>query len=692
MKKISRLIQLLPTSLLKDFPTHLTGDLASGVLANWTAAWHPRLISLANAAPIVHGARQTSVDQEDEDYEDFLLGDADERNRFDDPSDSNELSEEIFAADFWRDSLVFVPEVSLEVIAEGFAAAAVSENAKLITGMTDRDEIIKRASTLLAEDGDAFELLGGQQSPTDDEAKRLVSVDDFYGLSYAYLQIQLLTRKIRYSSNLDQAAFDQRLLESANAFAAGEDSQCDECLSACYDLLLEEKNNYYPVKPTLIDLVLTTPKTTRQKFNQEIESKHPNNVLMTSESLDGVDAETLSRLRNRLVENQTSILGGNLTELPDVLLSPETTVNQLRLGQAEFRDRLGYEISIFMRRRFGLMTSLPNILDQFNYEGAIHTSLDGGKFPASSMGTMRWAGDAGASVLASADEILSASDPATFLDLGVKLGKQIDSAHEATCVLAHWPGQSHAAMSDLLNVVSRSPVLGEFATLDDHFETLYDPGYDDNYTSEEYETPFLSEALKKNSAVPLSRFVNYWKQYYSLHHLKCLIAMQAAAAATKKFPQLPEIQSWLNKCDAWQLQMESLTSDWNENTDETASLDQQLNAGLEELVEGYAKAAKETSAAGFSEGMSIVNPLFFTRRCEISTTSRERQGHSGGMRKSKQPFLGATFHQRSTAHRRRNESHQFHSASDRQPGGRPAKRTGGSGRRKVTKRIFCGHD
>jgi len=259
MTKISRLIQLLPCARLQDFPTHLNGHLAAGVLANWTAAWHPSLISATGSAPIVFGTDKTSVEDEheqDPDLDSF-------ENEPDEPPPS-------FDAEFWRDSLVFVPEISLESIVQGFAAKAVGENARLITGMTDRNEIIQRA----------FHLVDAPAAPEQTSNGLEGRVQDFYALAYAYLQIQLLTRKIRFSSNLDQVAFDKRLVAAAKAFSDSDDSLCDAEINSCYDLLLEEKNNYYPVKPTLIDLVLTTPKTVGARFEKETDGKHVVNFLM----------------------------------------------------------------------------------------------------------------------------------------------------------------------------------------------------------------------------------------------------------------------------------------------------------------------------------------------------------------------------------------------------------------------------
>ena len=522
MKKISRLIQLLPDLRLEDFPTHLKGNWASGLLANWSAAWHPLLISAAGVAPVVCGRDQTSLDEDEDDHLEIFEAQ---------PEDSP-LG---FDADFWRDSLVFVPEISLESIAQGFGARAVEVNACLVTGMSDRGEIFDRVCQLI------------ELSPNDDQSQQLQSdrVEDFYALAYAYLQIQLLTRKIRYSSNLDQAAFDSRLVAAANAFANNDDATCELEINACYDQLLEEKNNYYPVKPTFIDLVLTTPKTVGKKFETELDSNHVANFLMTGQTLKSIETNVVEKLKSNLTNNQVSIVGGNEVELPDTLLSPETTLNQLRVGRETFRTRLNYDVNIFMRRRFGLMPGLPHVLDQMNFDGAMHTSLSGGTFPIGSVGTIRWAGNAEASILAAAETLLDASDPATFLDLGVTIGNQIDSAHEATCTFAHWPERSHPVFKDLIRIASWSPLLGEFLSLEDHFETLHDPGYNDVFSTEEYSSPFLNEAIAASSTVPLSKSVDYWRQYTSLYSIECLLLQWCVSLGLKKDPNTSENHSTL---------------------------------------------------------------------------------------------------------------------------------------------------
>ena len=611
MKKISRLIQLLPHASLEDFPTHLKGDLATGILSNWTAAWHPLLIAAAQSAPIIFGADKTSAVADDED---------DQPNITDFETDLVEPPP-AFDAEFWKDSLVFVPEISLENVAPGFAAKAVGENARLVTGMIDRDAIMKRSFELTrvtppAPDASNVDSL---QSPA--------RVQKFYSLAYAYLQIQLLTRKIRYSSNLDQAAFDQKLVDAAHAFASGDTTTCDAAISACYDLLLEEKNNYYPVQPTLIDVVLTTPKTLGARFERELDADHDINLLMTGQTLAAVQPAAREKLKTKLAGGQCAVIGGNHAELPDALLSPETTLRKLKQGVAQFNQSLDYDVSIFMRRRFGLMSSLPNILDQLNFTGAMHTSLDGGKFPSGSFGTIRWAGDAEASILSKAEILIDAADPATMLDFGVKIGRQIDSAHEATCTFAHWPGRVDGAYRDLLGVAAESNVLGEFTTLPEHFETLYDPGYADNFSSDEYGSPFLAEAIQASSKVTIARLVDYWRQNFRLYQLECLIAQWWAVLMVDQAADIQSsIEPWTEKHEDLSQRIEMLTADWNDNADIGAALDAEINQATEQLLILISQALSKLDSGGDSRAC-FVSPLLFTRRLSVSLpTSNTKDG------------------------------------------------------------------
>ena len=197
MPQISKLVVVLPCHSLEDFPTHETGDSANSLLASWTALWHPGLIAAANAFPIWVSR----------DY----------------------VTEEM-------DGALIVAPLSCEANLPAEITEAVEQKqAILIGGATSRSEILS--------DPAVVSLVNPIDHSTSDIG------NDFFALSYAYLQVQLMTRQLRYSTTLSQNDFEDRVLKAARAYAAKEGaSKVSDCLSACFDMLLEERNNYYPTE------------------------------------------------------------------------------------------------------------------------------------------------------------------------------------------------------------------------------------------------------------------------------------------------------------------------------------------------------------------------------------------------------------------------------------------------------------
>ncbi len=86
-----------------------------------------------------------------------------------------------------------------------------------------------------------------------------VRLRDFYALGFAFLQIHLLTRRLRYSSNLNQPLFTEQLMEAAKASLAGDDAEADRWIQSCFDQLSQERDHYYSQTAYLIDVVLLAP-------------------------------------------------------------------------------------------------------------------------------------------------------------------------------------------------------------------------------------------------------------------------------------------------------------------------------------------------------------------------------------------------------------------------------------------------
>jgi len=159
-----QLIVLLPCQSLEDFPTHHEGGEAAGLLAAWSALWHPALIASAGKIPSWYRA-----DSPPEDV---------------------------------TNKLVVVPDVSQPQVPTGYLQRVASESACLIRNQLDRGEMIELA-------------LRGLDAAPHAEAEALAG--DFLALGYCYLQVELLTRKLRYSSNLDEIHFQNQVVAAAVA-------------------------------------------------------------------------------------------------------------------------------------------------------------------------------------------------------------------------------------------------------------------------------------------------------------------------------------------------------------------------------------------------------------------------------------------------------------------------------------------
>src|SRR5271163_339428 len=142
--KFEELIVLLPCHSLEDFPVHYEGPDAAGLLATWSALWHPALLASAGRLPAWF--------------------------RADGPPDA------------LTGRLILIPGASESLLLAGWTARAKGEGACLIRKLHDRGAIVAAALA---------ELDGGDQAVDAELAA------DFLALGTCYLLVELLTRQMR---------------------------------------------------------------------------------------------------------------------------------------------------------------------------------------------------------------------------------------------------------------------------------------------------------------------------------------------------------------------------------------------------------------------------------------------------------------------------------------------------------------
>jgi alpha-mannosidase len=481
--KYQELIILLPCHSLEDFPAYHEGEDANSLLASWSALWHPQLLAAAGQAP-----RWQRVDEP--------------------PTDV-------------AGRLIVVPSVCLQRLPTGFAQRVKDEGGVLVRKTNSRDEILTAALT-------------PHSRPL---APDLVA--DFLALGYCYLQIELLTRQMRYSSNLDETYFKGTAVAAAVAAVEGNVELTREKLSACFNVLAEERDHYYPVDAYLLDLNLTASNTLGEGLRQEFLGPSATNVLSSADLLGELATKeplTLAALKEGLAAGRVGLIGGEASEDRLPILSHESILAEIQRGLNKYEKLLGCRPQVFGRWRYGLTPHLPGILHKLGFKGALHTGLEEGKTPDGLQFKVRWEGLDGSAIDAIAKPPLDATKPHTFLSLATKLGESMDSDHVATLCLAHWPGQASPWIDDLRRIASYCSALGKWVTVDEYFQNTDQPGQLDRFEADRYRSPYLKQAIIRKQDDPISTPLRYWQAQAaqtasrSMETLARLIANKAATS------------------------------------------------------------------------------------------------------------------------------------------------------------------
>jgi alpha-mannosidase len=155
---------------------------------------------------------------------------------------------------------------------------------------------------------------------------------------------------------------------------------------------------------------------------------------------------------------------------------------------------------------------LPQILKGFGFVGALHFTLDDGRFPSGNQSKIRWEGIDGTDIEALARIPLEVDRPENFLRLPSRLGNTLDADQGGTVTFAHWAGQTSPWFEDLRRMGQYGPSLGKFTTLTSYFHNTMYSGQAVRHTADKYRSPYLKQAIAAEEPDPISRWVRYHRQ------------------------------------------------------------------------------------------------------------------------------------------------------------------------------------
>jgi len=557
--KLQEILVLLPCHTLEDFPLYHEGEEAESLLAAWTALWHPRLIASAEKAPT-----WARIDDPPEDFE---------------------------------GRLIVVPTVVRNELQAGWAERAESEGAVVVRGKTKRDEII--AESLAAVDSEI--------GPVDANLAA-----DFPALGFAFLTVELLTRQFRYTSHVDEIYFQNETVAAALAAVRGENEEAREHLGSCFDILVQARDQYYPVDSYLIDFLLVAPTTIGPALREELAAGLPTNVLASGEVVERMareEPETLAALKHALEHNTATLVGGEYREEELPLLPIESILEGLLEGRSVYRQHLQRSPAVFGRRRYGLSQVLPQILRKLGFQGAVHVTLDAGKFPQGEQSKSRWEGHDGSTLDMLSRIPCDISKPETFLNLSHQIGDAMDHDHVATVCFARWPGQPSEWYDDMRRIAAYGPVLGKFIALDEYFASTDTPDIVTRFEADEYSSPYLRQSVAAGEENPLSRYVRLHREHAARQAAQSarVIAemLGSAASAAQAKSQAPSARAGASQGEA------GMTA--------RASQPEQARGDAADVAEAIASVARAVPGCQESEpsGRLLVNPCGAVRRVEV---------------------------------------------------------------------------
>ncbi|MCA9181631.1 MAG: hypothetical protein KDA51_09260, partial [Planctomycetales bacterium] len=455
--KLRDCVLLLASYELDGFPRTLPSQSARDLLSGWIAMWHPRLLAALEAAPRWQSAAQL-------------------------PSELN-------------DSLFVLPALAVEKLEADAEQRIADAGGHLLrphqtTWRDFQDELLRiAASSGLLEVSRNEAIVETASQPSTPVASSPVPAlveelrDDFAALGYAFLQIQLMTRQLRYTSNLDLLQFGQQLTTAAQAALADDRGEAERWLQACFDALGQERDHYYSLDAHLLDITLLAPTTLGKSLTLQLErsgqaDSPPTAYLASGELLQELSRshpQRLSELQSAVQQRQACLVGGLDIERPHALMQREQIARDYARGRAAYQA-CGFEPPrVFARRSYGLTSDSVAMLRRWGFEGCLLIAWGGGSYPHGAQPKISWEAPDGTFLSALACDALDAADPASYLALGWKLGDALEHQHVPSVLFAHWPNRSCEFAELLARVCRRTPALGKWKLADDYFADTDQP-------------------------------------------------------------------------------------------------------------------------------------------------------------------------------------------------------------------------
>ena len=480
------MISLIPCYSLEDFSLFRKASEVDEIFSAWSALYHPALIDRFGEAPRWEAAGSPSTGK--------------------------------------QRRLVVIPPCAEYLVSRSWIKSAEAEGALVIRHLSDRDAILQEAFQKLEIDPtpriDQVAPSNAQPSAnaeTSENAKQAVPYDDaaetFMSAGLGCLLEELLTRKLRYMSNLDQISFNTRLVDASHAHMNGKTEECEKNLQKAFDLLTQSKEYFFPTATKFLELIwvheedlksdLFDALKLRQLRNEFSNLIIPLSVLKTCEKKY---PDLLQFIKFEIEAKRVSVIGGDEWEAPFYLMSPLEIIRLLRQGRELYQRILGCAPTLFARQEAGYAQILPQLLKGAGYRAVLARTGDGWTLldKKTDRTQFRWQGRDGSAIMALCKEPLDASNAEEILQIPDKIGSSYYSDENAALFFEHRPNKASRWMQDLLRMNQYSPVLGRFLSITDFLRETEGSGNTEKFVKDQFKTNFLTRSVKRSRENPVS--------------------------------------------------------------------------------------------------------------------------------------------------------------------------------------------
>ena len=559
-----RSLVLLPGESLKDLPTHIPDDEADAFFASWVAPWNPLLLNAAKRLPTWTQAA--------------------------DPAE-NPQDVVVFAAPW---VLELAPSNWVDEVRAMGRLCEPSRSDAAVGSIADADRLVQ----LLSE---------GQFNAASSETWERWA-KDFAALGLCYLLVEMLTRRMRYISNIDWVRLERQTLAAAAAVVSGDETAVQSELRGAFEALAQAKDQFYPAMAYLCDLVLTASTTLGVSLNKQLERPHSFSIIASGEVIEQLAAnhpENLARLRERIHANQITLVGGPDSDVELPLLPLDALIRCLQRGRDIYLRRLEIAPRYFGSRRYVLTPVLPQCLERLGYRAVYHNACDDGVFPLASQCLSRWQGLGPGSLQALFRPPQDGQLAGTILCFAENLGHTMDVDHVATLGFAHWPNRTTPWLDLILRSQRYCEPMGSFVHLERYFREAEVHGYSNQFLPDAYEEPYLEQDVEKGHPRPISRWARYYQALARIDAINALnVWSEQLSGRPMNAPAVERGEENSTRADALLLGSGKKESNFETFAPSSNGLQSLLD---KELLEAAAHLTRLVTPSGPTQGNHLVN-------------------------------------------------------------------------------------